>query len=134
MKNKSFNLNIERYPYTPSRFEIKREQKSFNNKKNVANQLDERHNKDVKLSKMQLLIKNNLTVIQPIDLKARSSTAFLDIIDTKKEFTNISKKLNERGETVFVSKSNIISIKDAMTYNISSNKNISRYSNMQFLS
>ena len=42
-------------------------------------------------NRMQLLIKNNLTLIQPINLKGHGSTAVLELVDIQKHNMSVSR-------------------------------------------
>ena len=43
-------------------------------------------NIDYEAAKMQLLIKNNLTIIQPIDLSGHGTSALIEFVDIQKDF------------------------------------------------
>jgi hypothetical protein len=38
---------------------------------------------------MQLMIKNNLTIIQTVDLKGHSSTGLIELVDIQKDYINL---------------------------------------------
>ena len=43
-------------------------------------------NIDYEAAKMQLLIKNNLTIIQPVDLSGHGTSALIELVDIEKDF------------------------------------------------
>lgn len=45
-------------------------------------------------NKMQLLIKNNLTIIQQVDLKAHGGSALLELVDIKKSFGGFQEQIS----------------------------------------
>ena len=86
----------------------------------------ELHNKAMRATKMQLLIKNNLTIIESMQLKGYGTSAMLELVDLQKDFTMVAEQTDEQAgggaKPVVVVKR--VSVADTYKYNLTAFRDI----------
>jgi hypothetical protein len=88
----------------------------------------ELHNKAVRATKMQLLIKNNLTIIEAVQLKGYGTSAMLELVDVRKDFIKVTEAPDRRAAPVVQTLR--VSVADTHKYRLTTFKNISATANM----
>ena len=88
----------------------------------------ELHNKAVRATKMQLLIKNNLTIIESVQLKGYGTSAMLELVDVRKDFIRVTEGADRRAAPVVQTKR--VSVADMYKYELTTFKNISAAASM----
>ena len=85
-------------------------------------------NREVRATPMQLLIKNNLTIIEPVSLKGVGRSSFLELTDVKKLWKHqLPSYFSNR--KIVQSKDELISVGDSFRHNLVAFHNISEFSN-----
>lgn len=85
----------------------------------------------LKASKMQLLVKNNLTVVESVPLSGHGTTAMLELVDIQKDFINVLDEEDELGRARIVV--DRISVGDSDSHNLlSENFQGCRYDTFSF--
>ena len=77
---------------------------------------------------MQLLIKNNLTIIESVQLKGYGTSAMLELVDVRKDFIRVTEGADRRAAPVVQTKR--VSVADMYKYELTTFKNISAAASM----
>ena len=100
---------------------------AYGRERDLLSQIEaELHNKALRATKMQLLIKNNLTIIESMQLKGHGTSAMLELVDLQKDLTMVAGQTDEQAEggakPAVVAKR--VSVADTFKYNLTAFRDI----------